>query len=41
MADHLSIDILGILHGAADGPLAICTLAAIALASTLRLWLRH
>lgn len=41
MTSHLSIDILGVLHGAADGPLAICTLGAIGLASTLRLWLRR
>jgi hypothetical protein len=29
MADHLSIEILGLVRGAADGPLAITMLAAI------------
>ena len=32
MADHLSIKILGVLSGAADGPLAVGTLGVIALA---------
>jgi hypothetical protein len=32
MADHLSIEILGVLSGAADGPLAVGTLGVIALA---------
>ena len=38
MTGHLSIEILGILRGAADGPLAICLLALLALAVTRRLW---
>lgn len=38
MSDHLSIEVLGILRGAADGPLAIGTLALIALTvATFRL----
>lgn len=32
MPDHLSIEILGVLRGTADGPLAIATLGAVALA---------
>jgi hypothetical protein len=38
MTDRLSIEILGVLHGAAEGPLAIGVLAVIALAVTRRLW---
>jgi hypothetical protein len=41
MSDHLSIEILGLLRGAADGPFAIGTLALIALAATARLWWRR
>jgi hypothetical protein len=41
MTGHLSIEILGVLKGAADGPLAIGALALIALAATARLWLRR
>jgi hypothetical protein len=40
MADHLAIDIFGVLHGAADGKLAIGVLALIALAATRGLWWR-
>jgi hypothetical protein len=32
VADHLSIEILGVLSGAADGPVAVGTLGVIALA---------
>jgi uncharacterized integral membrane protein len=35
MTDHLSIEIPGLLHGVADGPLAIATLAAIAAAALI------
>jgi hypothetical protein len=38
MGGRLSIEILGVLNGAADGPLAIGVLAIIALAATKRLW---
>jgi hypothetical protein len=38
MTEHLSIEILGVLRGAADGPMAISALALIALAATARLW---
>jgi hypothetical protein len=38
MTDHLSIEIFGMLRGAADGPLAIGALAVIVLAATVRLW---
>jgi hypothetical protein len=38
MTDRLSIEILGVLNGAAEGPLAIAILALIALAATKRLW---
>lgn len=38
MVDRLSIEILGVLHGAAEGPLAIGVLAVIALAATKRFW---
>jgi len=40
MTGHLSIEILGVLKGVADGPLAIGALALIGLATTARLWLR-
>jgi hypothetical protein len=40
MSDRLSIEVLGLLRGAADGPLAIGTLAVIALATMARLWWR-
>jgi hypothetical protein len=38
MTDRLSIEILGVLNGAAEGPIAIGVLALIALAATRRLW---
>jgi hypothetical protein len=41
LTGHLSIEILGVLKGAADGPLAISTLALIALAATACLRLRR
>src|SRR5260370_27083477 len=41
MSEHRSFEIVGVLKGAADGPLAIGTLALIALAATARLWLRR
>jgi hypothetical protein len=41
MPEHLSIEIVGLLRGAADGPLAIATLALIALAATTPLWWRR
>jgi hypothetical protein len=40
LTDHLSIELFGMLHGAADGKLAIGTLALIALAVTRGLWWR-
>ena len=39
MSNHLAIELFG-LRGAADGPLAICVLAIIALAATRSLWWR-
>jgi hypothetical protein len=41
MSDQLSIEIFGLLHGTADGPLAIGALALIVLAATKPLWWRH
>lgn len=41
LSEHLSIEIFGILHGAADGPYAIGALVLVALAATRRLWWRH
>jgi hypothetical protein len=43
MTNHLSIEIFGLLHGAADGPLAITALAAIALIAIVAtpLWWRR
>jgi hypothetical protein len=38
MHDHLSIEIFGLLHGAAEGPLAIGALVLIALALIMGLW---
>jgi hypothetical protein len=35
MTDHLSIEIPGLLHGAADGPLAIAMLAMIAVVALI------
>jgi hypothetical protein len=40
MPNHLAIQVLG-LQGSADGPLAICVLAIIALACTRKLWWRQ
>jgi hypothetical protein len=40
MADQLTIEIFGLLHGAAEGPLAISALVLIALAVTRPLWWR-
>jgi|GEM_PF-6477643 len=40
MADHLAIDIFGVLHGAADGKLAIGVLALVALTATKAIWWR-
>jgi hypothetical protein len=40
MPDHLAIEIFGVLHGAADGKLAIGVLALVALAVTKSLWWR-
>jgi hypothetical protein len=40
VSDSLNIEIFGLLHGAAQGPLAIGTLAVIALAATRKLWWR-
>ena len=37
-SDRLSIEILGVLNGTAEGPLAIGVLALIALTATRRLW---
>ena len=34
MSSHLQIDLLGVLHGQADGPLAIGSLAVIVIALT-------
>jgi hypothetical protein len=41
MPNRLTIEIFGVLHGAADGPLAISALVFIALALTVRLWWRR
>jgi hypothetical protein len=41
MSDRLTIEIFGVLHGAAEGPLAIGALILIALAVTRRLWWPH
>lgn len=38
MSGRLSIEILGLLNGAAEGPLAIGVLAVLTLAATKRLW---
>jgi hypothetical protein len=38
MSDHLTLEVFGWLHGAAEGPLAIGVLALITLAITKRLW---
>ena len=38
MSDRLTIDIFGILHGSADGPLAIAALVFIVVLVTKRLW---
>ena len=38
MPDRLTIEILGLLHGAAEGPFAIGALVLIALAVTRRFW---
>jgi hypothetical protein len=38
MHDRLSIEIFGLLHGAAEGPLAIGALMLIALALTTGVW---
>jgi hypothetical protein len=35
MLDHLSIDVLGVLRGSADGPLAVGFLGAITLAAVI------
>jgi hypothetical protein len=40
MADQLTIEIFGLLHGTAKGPLAIGALVLVALAVTRPLWLR-
>jgi hypothetical protein len=40
MSDRLTIEILGWLQGAADGPLAIGALVLITLTITNRLWWR-
>jgi hypothetical protein len=41
MSDHLSIEVMGLLRGAADGPLAISTLGLIMLGVLSGLWLRR
>jgi hypothetical protein len=38
MPDRLTIEIFGLLHGVAEGPLAIGALVLIALAVTRRFW---
>jgi len=40
MSEHLSIDIFGVVHGTADGSLAISALAVIAIAALVIRWLR-
>jgi hypothetical protein len=41
MSDRLTIEIFGVLHGAAEGPLAIGALVFIALVVSVRLWWRR
>ena len=38
MSDHLTIEIFGVLHGVAEGPLAIAALVLVALTLTKRFW---
>jgi hypothetical protein len=38
LSDRLTIDIFGILHGSADGPLAIAALMLVVVLVTKRLW---
>jgi hypothetical protein len=38
MSDRLTVEIFGLLSGAADGPIAIGALVLITLALTKRLW---
>jgi hypothetical protein len=40
MSDRLTIEIFGVLHGVAEGPLAIGALVLLALVLTRRLWWR-
>ena len=35
MPDHLSIEVLGVLRGSADGPLAVALLGSVTLAALL------
>lgn len=41
MNGRLSVDVLGLVSGSAEGPLAILVLAAITLALTRGLWRRR
>jgi hypothetical protein len=38
MPDHLTIELFGVLHGAADGKLAVGALSLITLVATWGLW---
>jgi hypothetical protein len=40
MTEHLSIDLFGVVQGAADGSLAIGVLALIAIVAIVVVWLR-
>jgi hypothetical protein len=40
MTDQLTIEIVGLLHGTAEGPLAIGALVLVALAVTRPFWWR-
>ena len=41
MSDHLTIELFGVLHGVADGKLAIGALILITLAASWGLWWRR
>jgi hypothetical protein len=41
MSDHLSIEVLGLLRGAAEGQVAIATLGLITFAILSGLWFRR
>jgi hypothetical protein len=40
MTEHLSIDLFGVVHGVADGSLAIGVLALIVIVALAVVWLR-